>query len=111
MAPPGRRLAAIAIDWLVVSLIATVLLEPLGRSAGPLLVLLVEQTLLVGTAGYSLGHRVAGLRVEALEGGPAGIGRAALRSVLWCLALPPLIWDRDQRGLHDRAARTVAVRR
>jgi hypothetical protein len=31
--------------------------------------------------------------------------------VLLCLSVPALIWDRDQRGLHDKAAKTVLVRR
>ena len=33
-----------------------------------------------------------------------------LAAVLLCLAIPALIWDRDQRGLHDKAAQTVLVR-
>jgi hypothetical protein len=28
-----------------------------------------------------------------------------------CVVVPPLIYDRDQRGLHDLATGTVAVRR
>lgn len=31
-------------------------------------------------------------------------------TLLLCLAVPALIWDRDQRGMHDRAANTVVVR-
>jgi hypothetical protein len=34
-----------------------------------------------------------------------------LRTVLMCLAVPALIWDRDGRGLHDRTARCVVVLR
>ena len=36
--------------------------------------------------------------------------RPLVRTVLLCLAIPALIWDRDQRGLHDRGAGTVLVR-
>jgi uncharacterized RDD family membrane protein YckC len=111
LARPGRRLIGIVVDWAAASLTAAVLPGPLGRSVGPLLVLLFEQTLLVGTAGYSLGHRIAGLHVTRVDGACPGIGRAALRSVLLCLAVPALIWDRDQRGLHDKAVGTVVVRR
>jgi uncharacterized RDD family membrane protein YckC len=107
---PGRRLLGIAVDWLLALLVADAFLGPLGRSAGPLLVLLLEHALLVGTAGFSAGHRIAGLRVEAVDGGPPGIGRAALRALLLCLAIPPLVWDRNQRGLHDRFAGTLVVR-
>ena len=70
------------------------------------MVLVTEHVLLVGTAGCTIGHRVAGLRVETLDGRPPGPVRALVRSLLLCLVVPPLIWDRDQRGLHDRAAGT-----
>ncbi len=79
-------------------------------SLTPLLVLLVENALLVGTAGNTVGHRVMGLRVARLDGGAPGVLRASVRAVLLVLAIPPLIWDRDQRGLHDKAAGTVLVR-
>ncbi len=77
---------------------------------GPLLVLLVENVLLVGTVGATIGHRALGLRVEPVDGAAAGFRRAVVRSVLLCLAVPPLIWDADQRGLHDRAAGTLVAR-
>lgn len=107
----GRRLVGIGVDWLVALLIAGGLLRPLGWGQfAPLTVLLAEHVLLVGTVGTSIGHRLVGLRVERLGGGPAGPGPAVLRSVLLCLGLPALIWDRDQRGLHDRYAGTLVVR-
>lgn len=107
----GRRVAGLAVDWALALLIAGGLLRGLGLgSFAPLLVLLVEHTLLVGTAGGAVGHRVAGLRVVRLGPGPVGIPRALLRSTLLALAVPPLIWDADQRGLHDRVAGTVVVR-
>jgi hypothetical protein len=36
--------------------------------------------------------------------------RSAARAVLLSLAVPALIWDRDQRGLHDRFLGTVLLR-
>jgi hypothetical protein len=33
-----------------------------------------------------------------------------IRSLLLCLGVPALIWDRDQRGVHDRVPGTVLVR-
>jgi uncharacterized RDD family membrane protein YckC len=111
VARPGRRLIGIIVDWVVATAVAAALVPSLGRSAGPLLVLLLEHAVLVGTAGSSLGHRAAGLRVERVDGAAAGIGRAALRALLLCLAVPALSWDRDQRGLHDQAAGTIIVRR
>src|SRR5919199_2097509 len=107
----GRRLAGLAVDWVVALLIAGGLLRnvPVGQF-GPLLVLLVENVVLVGTAGATLGHRLFGMRVEALDGTAPGPVRALIRSVLLCLAIPPLVWDADQRGLHDRWAGTLVTR-
>ena len=44
------------------------------------------------------------------DGAPIGLPRAALRTLLLCLLIPALIWDRAGRGLHDKAAGTVVVR-
>ncbi len=107
----GRRLVAVVVDWLLAMLIAGAFLRslPLG-SFGPLVVFFLEQALLVGTAGMTIGHRLLGLRVQRLAGGSPGPGRGALRALLLCLCLPPLIWDADQRGLHDRYPGTLVVR-
>jgi uncharacterized RDD family membrane protein YckC len=105
----GRRLVALFADWVVALLIAGWLLRSLGQ-LGPLLVLLVENVVLVSTAGATLGHRLLGMRVETVDGRAPGPGRVLLRSVLLCLAIPPLVWDADQRGLHDRYAGTLVAR-
>ena len=105
----GRRLLGLVIDWGLSLLIARGLLH--GGSWTTLAVFALEQVLLVGTAGASIGQRIADLRVETVAGGAAGPLRAAVRAVLLCLVVPALIWDRDQRGLHDKAAGTVLVRR
>ena len=44
------------------------------------------------------------------RGGAPGFVSVLARTFLLCLAVPALVWDRDQRGLHDRAANTVVVR-
>ena len=102
-------MVGLLIDWGLSLLIAHGLLH--GGGWTTLAVFAVEQTLLVGTAGAGIGHRIAGLRVETLAGGMAGPLRAAARTALLCLAVPALIWDRDQRGLHDKFAGTILVRR
>jgi uncharacterized RDD family membrane protein YckC len=58
----------------------------------------------------SLGHLVLRMRVVPIRGGSLAPWRLLVRTVLLCLAVPALIWDRDQRGLHDRVAGTVLVR-
>jgi uncharacterized RDD family membrane protein YckC len=107
----GRRLAAIVADWVVCLLIAGWLLRHTGLGQfGPLLVLLVENVLLVGTAGATVGHRLLGMRVETVAGAAPGLRRALVRSLLLCLAVPPLVWDADHRGFHDRAVGTLVAR-
>lgn len=107
---PGRRIVGILVDWLIALLIARSFIPALPQSLAPLAVLLVEHALLVGTAGGSIGHRVAGLGVETVSGEKPAFGKAVLRAVLLCLAVPALIWDSDQRGLHDKAVGTLVAR-
>ena len=58
-----------------------------------------------------VGQRILGLGLMSVNGRPASVVQVAIRSLLPCLAIPALIWDRDGRGLHDKAANTVLVRR
>ncbi|WP_138442933.1 RDD family protein [Sinomonas susongensis] len=108
IARPGRRVVALCIDWAACLLISTAFFH--GNSSATLGIFAVEQIVLVGTVGYSLGHRALGLKVVRLGGAPAGIPAAILRTVLLCLVIPAVVFDVDQRGLHDKAAKTVLVR-
>lgn len=109
VARAGRRIAAICIDWGLSYLIAHLLLA--DSSLGVLGIFFLEQLLLVGTLGYSIGHRVAGIHVVRLDGGPAGPLAGVVRAVLLCLVLPAVIIDANHRGLHDKAMNTILVRR
>ncbi|EFF90648.1 MULTISPECIES: RDD family protein [Streptomyces] len=113
IARPGRRLGAVAVDWALCMLIAYGLIthgydQATGNWA--LLIFFVLGVLTVGTVGCTPGKRLFGLRVVALRTGGVQPLRALLRTVLLCVAIPALIWDRDGRGLHDRLAGTVEVR-
>ncbi|GAA1009763.1 membrane protein [Streptomyces sp. F-3] len=113
IARPGRRLGALAVDWALCMLIAYGLItDGYNQATGnwALLIFLVLGVLTVGTVGFTPGKRLFGLRVLTLSTGRVQPLRAALRTVLLCLAVPALIWDRDGRGLHDRLAGTVEVR-
>ncbi|WP_460064781.1 RDD family protein [Streptomyces sp. YKOK-I1] len=113
IARPGRRLGALAVDWGLCLLIAYSLITDgytPSTSNWTLLVFLVVSLLTVGTLGFTPGKRIFGLRVVSLDTGTVKPLRSAIRTLLLCLALPALIWDRDGRGLHDRLARTVEVR-
>ncbi|UUN26490.1 RDD family protein [Streptomyces sp. FIT100] len=113
IAPLGRRFGALFIDWALCMLIAYGLLAKGSQQAAgnwALLVFLVLSVLTVGTVGCTPGKRILRIRVLAEDGGRLGIGRVLARSVLLCLAIPALVWDRDGRGLHDRLSKAVQVR-
>ncbi|MFC9246488.1 RDD family protein [Streptomyces sp. NPDC057136] len=113
VAPLGRRFGAIFIDWALCMVIAYGLLARGDQQAAgnwALGVFLVLSVLTVGTIGSTPGKRILGLRVLAGNGERLGAWRVILRSVLLLLVIPPLVWDRDGRGLHDRLAGAVQVR-
>ncbi|QIP86841.1 RDD family protein [Streptomyces sp. Tu 2975] len=113
VAPLGRRFGALFIDWGLCFLIAYGLFAGGDQQAAgnwALGILLLLGILTVGTVGFTPGKRFLGLRVVSENGGRLAFGWAVVRTVLLCLAIPALVWDRDGRGLHDRLARAVQVR-
>ncbi|MFF4013799.1 RDD family protein [Streptomyces sp. NPDC001843] len=113
IARPGRRLGAVAVDWALCVLIAYGLIThgyTPATSNWALLVFFLLGVLTVGTVGFTPGKRLFGIRVVAVDTGRVQPLRSLVRTILLCLAVPALIWDRDGRGLHDRLARTVEVR-
>jgi uncharacterized RDD family membrane protein YckC len=133
-----RRFYAFTLDrllgWTVIA--ATVaasyvwLIEP-GHTAagiavdvGVALVVLLVFAVVLGLRGTSPGKAAVGLRVvDADTGGPIGVGRALLRSLVLAVSTLPtfglgvatLAWTsvmdpgRRRRGGHDRLARSVVV--
>ncbi|MEU8432934.1 RDD family protein [Streptomyces sp. NPDC029216] len=109
----GRRLGAVAIDWIGCQLIAYGLIThgDLTSAGNWTLGLFVALAILtVGTVGFTPGKRMLGLRVISQNGGRLGFLRVVLRTVLLALLIPALVWDRDGRGLHDRLSGAVQVR-
>jgi uncharacterized RDD family membrane protein YckC len=108
----GRRVIAILIDWGVAYLLSWAFF-PTELGTDPFVTLAIfaglQYVFLVVVSG-SLGHLLVRLRVVPLAGGYLGLWRPLVRTLLLCLGIPALIWDRDQRGLHDKAAGTVLVR-
>ena len=69
------------------------------------------QVLFTIVMNASIGHAVLGMRVVPMAGGLLGVWRPLVRAVLIALVVPALLFDENQRGLHDRAAGTVLLRR
>ena len=119
----GRRLLALLVDWLIAGLIASAITgKPMWAGGNDyntahLVSFFAMTAILTGLGGATIGHRLCGLRVIRTE--PGGTGYAAqvgllggaIRALLICLLIPPIVYDRDRRGLHDKAAMTVVVRR
>lgn len=130
----GARLAAVAIDLVILALvdamvvyltmqICGITVEELGiLPKGPLTAFLLLQNggyLVAFTAGgQTLGKMVAGIRVvPSEEAAVLDVGRALLRTLMWMVLAVPAglgfvtaLFSRDHRGLHDRFAGTRVVR-
>jgi len=113
----GRRLGALFVDWIVCVLIASALTrhsafdgsDPVSVYLPPA-VLAVEYIALLSSVGCTIGMRLCGIGVRRLDGGRVGFGWVVVRTVLLLLVVPAVVYDRDQRGLHDKAAGAIAVR-
>ena len=121
VAPMGRRLAALILDWVLVELIVSaVTRHSIAAGASDahyfttlywtLLVFGLEVWVLTAISGVTVGKRLLRIRVMRTNGGRPGFGWALLRTVLLFFVVPPLLADRDLRGLHDRATDTIVVR-
>jgi hypothetical protein len=112
MATLGRRVVALFIDWIAAMIISRALVgtpETTLESFATLGIFALEVTILTWLWGSSFGQRIVGLRVVGRTR-RLGLIAALLRTVLICIVLPPLIWDADGRGLHDRAVDSVVIR-
>jgi uncharacterized RDD family membrane protein YckC len=113
VAPVGRRVGALFIDWILCVLIAYGLIAHRDYAASNPWSLVVFAALhLVGLSliGSTPGKRLLRLRVVRLDGGRLMPLAVLIRTVLLLLVIPALSFDRDSRGLHDKAARSVEIR-
>jgi uncharacterized RDD family membrane protein YckC len=109
IARTGRRVGAICIDWGLAVLLSVAFFayDPFATLA----IFAVAQIVFLLTVSGSVGHLALGMRVVPMAGGYLGLWRPFVRTLLLCLVIPAVIWDRDGRGMHDRLAGTVLVRR
>ncbi|MBE2999037.1 RDD family protein [Nocardiopsis sp. HNM0947] len=133
---PGvmRRLVGLALDWLLATLIVMGALnvgligQELSAAAegggepealaltnfttiSTLVVFAAMNILLLTLFGTSVGRRLVGVGITATgERSWPWFVSMAVRTLLLCLVIPAVVYDRDTRGLHDRAAGTIATR-
>lgn len=103
----GSRLIALVIDWLLCEIIA---ITAFHSEYLTIAVFAVETYVLTALTGFTVGKRIVGVRVARLDGKPVGFLWALVRTLLFLCVVPPLVYDRDLRGLHDRAANTIVIR-
>lgn len=116
----GRRILALVIDW-ILSLLAVAAVtranpweyshEGVVHERYAVVVMVVEIWLLTSLVAGSAGQLVMRIAVRRLGGGLVDPIRAFVRTVLMMLVIPPVIYNRDQRGLHDLVTDSIAVRR
>ena len=114
-APWGPRIAALLLDLLASALVARGILGLTGTPDAyglvPTLVFVAELALLTALAGGSFGQLLLRLTVVRVTGGPVPLPQAVVRTLLLCLVVPPVVYNRDGRGLHDLAVGTIVLRR
>lgn len=103
----GRRVGALFVDYGAAYLISGFFAwDPLAILA----LFAAIQLVFLPTLQGSPGHRLFGLKLVRLDGAWVGLWRPIVRTALLVVVIPAVIWDPDQRGLHDKLAGTVLLR-
>ncbi len=112
----GRRIGALFLDWFGASLLVLLIMRDTSAwTPGSLLQLLplaawvLMVTVSTGLTGASPAQHALNLRVIRLDRRPVGLWNGLIRTLLIALVIPPLVADRDRRGLHDLAVGTAVV--
>jgi uncharacterized RDD family membrane protein YckC len=111
----GRRVGAIAIDWLLALLLAR-LIPGAEYGTGDyalatLAIFAFEIIIFTWLTGSSFGQRIVGIAVVSETGGRLALWRIIVRTVLICLVIPALVYDSQRRGLQDLAVGSRVVMR
>lgn len=113
----GRRALALVLDWALSMLaVGAFIGSAVWTSQGvarwaPLTVFALEVWILTTLVGGSAGQLMTRVVVRRTSGGPLDPIRALVRTLLICVVIPPVIYNRDQRGLHDLAVDSITLRR
>ncbi|GAA5031922.1 RDD family protein [Microbacterium fluvii] len=103
----GRRVGALFIDYGAAYLISGFFA---WDSMAILAIFALIQVVFLPTLQGSPGHRLMGMKLVRLDGAWVGPWRPLVRTLLLIIVIPAVIWDADQRGLHDKASGTVLLR-
>jgi uncharacterized RDD family membrane protein YckC len=116
MASTGSRVGAFIVDAIVANLLAGVpylfgaryTLD--SRNIAVYGAFLLVELIFDSVYGQTLGKRLFNIRVIRVDGdGLASFRWILLRTALLATLIPAVVWDRDRRGLHDKASGTVVV--
>jgi uncharacterized RDD family membrane protein YckC len=115
MAMTLRRIVALAIDWTASILVAQVIpgVSEYGSRSNSLVTLAVftsEVVILTWLMGASFGQKLVGLRIISIDGKNVKLIQAIVRTFFIVLVFPPLLADKENRGLHDKIARTKIIK-
>ena len=109
----GRKAVALVIDWLTAVVIAKALgtdMDPNQTSILVLEIFAAQVAMSTLLSGSSFGQRLMGIGVMTLDRQRLPISRVLVRTALMCLVIPAVIYDRDNRGFHDKAVNSVVIR-
>jgi uncharacterized RDD family membrane protein YckC len=113
----GRRMAALALDWLACYAIVAALSGGINKmspnsSLYVLAIFFLEVWILIALQGATLGHRLFGMKVVRFEdGGAISLSQALIRTVLLVLVVTAVTFDVNGRGIHERLSGSVLTRR
>ncbi len=112
----GARFLAFVIDGIVANLLVGVpylfgvRYSANSRGFAILGAFLLVELVFDALYGQTVGKRLVGIRVIRADGdGLGSLPWLFVRTVLLGLLVPAVVWDRDRRGLHDKAAGVVVV--
>lgn len=105
----GRRVVALLIDMACAALIGLAFFDYSPWATN--IVFALVQLVFIPTLGGSPGHRIMGLCLVRVTGEWVGVWRPIIRTALLFLLIPAVVSDDDHRGLHDKVAGTMLLRR
>ena len=112
----GRRMAALALDWLACYAIVAAFSGGIAQmspnhSLYVLIMFFAQTWILISLQGATLGHRIFGMKVVRFkDGGPVTVRQGLIRTILLVLVVTAVTFDENGRGMHERLSGSVLTR-